>query len=306
MVIRLNLSNDNLVSLLLKGSVIANPDAIRSYGLQNSKENSGQKRFNNYYQWVSTALFVQALLLYLPRYIWLSFEERINRNLRLDVEVDRLDQEKIERVRNYIIGFLLKKPKMCRNTYYYLHVALEFFNLLIVLGQFVFMNYFLNSNFSRYGFKVLQFENWSYEHWFDPMTQAFPKLAKCLFYSYGSSGNLQKADYLCVLPYNTANEKIYLFLWFWFQLLIVAGVLNLAYRLLTGFSREVRCGMIMSKTQCPVNRAALSSIVYNVSVGEWYILGVLASNLDIDLFDSVVTGIYEILGQKRAFSNRQE
>ena len=279
---------------------------MNACGLQNSRENSGNNQYNNYYQWVSTALLVQALLLYLPRYIWLAYEERMNGGLGLDIKIDRLDLDKRERVRDHVINFLLKKPKMCRNTHYYLHVFLEICNLLIVLAQFAFMNYFLNSNFSWYGFKVLQFENWSYLNYCDPMTRAFPKLAKCLFYSYGSSGNEQKADYLCVLPYNTGNAKIYLFLWFWFQLLIVAGVLNLAYRLLTGFSRSIRCSIIMSRAMCPVNRAALSSIVYNVSVGEWYILGVLAENLDIELFDGIVTGIYEILGQKRAFGNRHD
>ena len=278
---------------------------MKSYGLRNSKENGEHKQYNNYYQWVSTALFVQALLIYLPRFIWLDFEKRINSNLQLDVKVDRLDQQKIERTRDYIIDFLIWKPKMCRNSYYYLHVFLEACNLLIVLAQFAFMNFFLNSNFSRYGFKVLQFENWSYELYFDPMTRAFPKLAKCLFYSYGSSGNTQKTDFLCVLPYNTANEKIYLFLWFWFQILILAGVMNLIYRLLLGFSRELRCARIRSQTECPVNRAALSSIVNNVSVGEWYILDVLANNLDITLFDSVVTGINEVFDQKRELNNRR-
>lgn len=279
---------------------------MRSVGLQNSEGKSEFKQHNNYYQWVSFVLFIQALLIYLPRYLWKGHENRINRSLRLDAELDLLDSTKIERVRNYIIGYLLKKPKICHNSSYYLHVLCEVANLLMVLGQFILMNAFLNANFTSYGLKVLQYGNWSNENFFDPMTRAFPKLVKCLFHSYGSSGSVQKSDYLCLLPYNLVNERTYLFLWFWFQLLILLSVINLIYRLLAACSHEVRCAMIMSKTECAVDRTALSSIVYNVSVGEWYILEILAENLDSELFDGIVTGIYEILAQKKEFSNRSD
>ena len=67
----------------------------------------------------------------------------------------------------------------------------------------------------------------------DPMARVFPKvksfhrsavtpplqITKCTFHKFGSSGSVQKFDGICVLPLNIINEKIYVFLWFWFLLL---------------------------------------------------------------------------------------
>ena len=47
----------------------------------------------------------------------------------------------------------------------------------------------------------------------------FPKVAKCTFERFGPTGTIEVFDGLCVLPINIINEKIYIFLWFWFVLL---------------------------------------------------------------------------------------
>ena len=50
-------------------------------------------------------------------------------------------------------------------------------------------------------------------------------MTKCTFHKFGPSGTVQKFDGLCVLPLNIINEKIYVFLWFWFVILaIVTGI----------------------------------------------------------------------------------
>merc|ERR1712106_678679 len=36
------------------------------------------------------------------------------------------------------------------------------------------------------------------------------------FSTYGTSGTIETHDALCVLPMNIINEKIYVFIWFWF------------------------------------------------------------------------------------------
>ena len=41
-------------------------------------------------------------------------------------------------------------------------------------------------------------------------------MTKCTFHKFGPSGTVQTFDGLCVLPLNIINEKIYVFLWFWF------------------------------------------------------------------------------------------
>ena len=62
--------------------------------------------------------------------------------------------------------------------------------------------------------------------------------------------------------------------------------------------------MISIKTEASLNREALSSIVNNSSIGEWFILNVLSKNLDFQLFDDIVNGIYR--NSTRDFKNLQE
>ena len=47
------------------------------------------------------------------------------------------------------------------------------------------------------------------------------QVTKCTFHKFGPSGTVQKFDGLCVLPLNIINEKIYVFLWFWFVILAI-------------------------------------------------------------------------------------
>ena len=44
-------------------------------------------------------------------------------------------------------------------------------------------------------------------------------MTKCTFHKFGTSGNIEKHDALCILPLNIVNEKIYIFIWFWLLLL---------------------------------------------------------------------------------------
>ena len=55
----------------------------------------------------------------------------------------------------------------------------------------------------------------------DPLIYVFPRMTKCTFHKFGTSGEVEKHDALCLLPLNIVNEKVYIFLWFWFILLTV-------------------------------------------------------------------------------------
>jgi hypothetical protein len=43
------------------------------------------------------------------------------------------------------------------------------------------------------------------------------------------TGTLQRHDVLCILPLNVINEKIFIFLWFWFVILSVLSGVALLY-----------------------------------------------------------------------------
>lgn len=91
------------------------------------------------------------------------------------------------------------------------------------------MDTFLGGAFLTYGTEVLKFSNMNQEQRTDPMIEVFPRLTKCTFHKYGPSGSVQDMDALCVLALNILNEKIYIFLWFWFIFLALMSGLAVLY-----------------------------------------------------------------------------
>ena len=59
------------------------------------------------------------------------------------------------------------------------------------------------------------------------------QVTKCTFNNYGPSGTVENKDGLCVLAINIINEKIYIFLWFWFLTLCVWTGVHLFIRILS-------------------------------------------------------------------------
>lgn len=83
--------------------------------------------------------------------------------------------------------------------------------------------------FLTYGTEVLKFSNMNQLERTDPMIAVFPRVTKCTFHKFGASGSIQKLDAMCVLALNIINEKIYIFLWFWFIILAVFSGLAVLY-----------------------------------------------------------------------------
>lgn len=55
----------------------------------------------------------------------------------------------------------------------------------------------------------------------DALIETFPRVTQCNFYLFGSGGEIQRRNVLCVLPQNIMNEKIYLVMWLWFIFLTI-------------------------------------------------------------------------------------
>ena len=81
-----------------------------------------------------------------------------------------------------------------------------------------------------FGLEVIAFAEQDQEDRLDPLIYVFPRMTKvrrflfprfqrfvlqCTFHKFGTSGEVEKHDALCLLPLNIVNEKVYIFLWFW-------------------------------------------------------------------------------------------
>merc|ERR1719415_17297 len=155
----------------------------------------------------------------------------------------------------------------------------ELINFVNVLGQIYFMDFFLGGEFTTYGTDVLAMTEWRPEDREDPMARVFPKMTKCTFHKFGPSGTVQKFDGLCVLPLNIINEKIYVFLWFWFIILTVVSGMQMIYRFIVLMSPRLREMLLKSRSRLSV-RHKVETICRRASVGDWFILYQLGKNID--------------------------
>ena len=106
---------------------------------------------------------------------------------------------------------------------------------------------FLGYQFTTYGWDVLTVTAQSPEDRADPMNMVFPKVTKCTFHKYGPSGTITRHDGLCVLALNSINEKIYVFLWFWFVFVAMFSAMAILYRMVMLLVPGLRVNAIMAR-----------------------------------------------------------
>jgi hypothetical protein len=228
---------------------------------------------HTYYQWVSVVLFFQCMAFYVTRAIWKRWEGGKQEKIIQDLHKCIIKQEDMKKHEDCLVNYLIRTKGM-HNAYAFRFVLCEFLNIIHIILQYWFMNWFLGGQFINFGFDVMKGEGP------DPMSKIFPKMTKCTFHKMGPSGDVQRYDNLCLLPLNILNEKGYIFIWFWLAFL---GLLSLGafiysvvvlsfprsrYLLLHNFNRLVPEGTFIS-------------ILNHVSYGDWFVLYLLSKNMDI-------------------------
>ncbi|GFV74751.1 innexin inx2 [Trichonephila clavipes] len=257
----------------------------------------GQKRvYHAYYQWVCFVLFLQAILFYVPRYFWKSAENGRIKNLILGLNSPCLSEEVKNSNKKLLVEYLVANLNN-HKLYFISYLFAEFLNFVNVIGQIYLIDCFLGGEFSSYGVKVLQFTGWDGSLRYDPMIHVFPRVTKCLFHKFGSGGSIELIDTMCILPINIINEKIYIFLWFWFIILAVLSGLVLAYRLVLIFWPKSRFLVTSSRARL-VKHDNLHIVLSKFKLGDWLILDMLSKNLETLNFRDVVNDVARSLEVK--------
>merc|ERR1719411_2531520 len=167
-------------------------------------------------------------MFYIPHYLWKTFEdkkmEKITSSLRGKTFNTDGRREQCENLINY-----LWETRGMHNAYAFKYFFCDMLNFVNVIGQMYFVNFFLGGVFMTYGTELMNMEDDERMERGDPMMEVFPRVTKCTFHKYGSSGTIMKLDALCVLGLNIINEKIYITLWFWFVFLALATSLYTVY-----------------------------------------------------------------------------
>jgi len=248
-------------------------------------------RYHKYYQWVCFTLFFQAILFYVPRFLWKNWEAGKCKMLVQDMNVPIVEPE----TKKDRIGLLVDYFSVNRNNhqlYFAKFYFCEVLNFVNVIGQIFFMDLFLGGEFTTYGTDVLSMTNLEQEERGDPMARVFPKMTKCTFHKFGPSGTVEKLDGLCVLPLNIINEKIYVFLWFWFIVVTAISGLAIIMRIVqitVGAAREY---FLHSATRLTPT-SQVKYICGQASIGDWFLLYQLSKNIDPLIYREFIGALYK-------------
>lgn len=266
-------------------------------GVRPHVDGEDQVVHHKYYQWVSFVLFIQALFFYVPRFVWKIWE-----NGRISMLVSNISsplvhaEVKIEQLQVLVEYFAVNLHT--HNLYAARFFLCELFNFLNVVAQIYFVDYFLDGEFSQYGFGVLQLTEMDPEDRPDAMARVFPKVTKCTFHKYGPSGNIQKLDGLCLLPLNIVNERIYVLMWFWFLFVAVLSFLNMLYRVVVLLSPRFRAMLLVTRSRL-AHKDDVRRISNKFQVGDWFVLYQMSKSIEPLVFKELVSDLVTKLDDKQ-------
>ncbi|KAL1431951.1 hypothetical protein MTO96_013705 [Rhipicephalus appendiculatus] len=250
-----------------------------------------------YYQWVCFVLCLQAIMFYFPRWLWRSWEHGRVQALLLELNKPLLEEDKKKKQVDDVVEYFYVHRS--QNQAYALRFFIcELMNFVNVIGQMYFIDKFLGGMFSTYGADVIRFMNEDPEVRVDPMTRVFPKMTKCRFHRFGTSGDVQKHDSICLLPLNIINEKIYVFLWFWLIILAVVTGVTLLYRIVVCAFPRYRYLLLKTLSRM-VPPKYMDQLVMKAAYGDWFVLYLLKDNMQAYHFRDIVIKLSEKLASEK-------
>ncbi|KAG9508618.1 Innexin inx2, partial [Fragariocoptes setiger] len=251
------------------------------------KYSPGEERvYHKYYQWVCFVLFLQAVMFYIPRYMWKMWENQKLRHLVLNLSNPILGDDAKKAEISMLVQYLNRNTST-HKPYLYFFALCEALNFFNVCFQMYLVDAFLGGTFSTYGLDVVRYSEMDQDDRNDPMIRIFPRMTKCTFHRYGSSGDVQKHDALCILPLNIINEKIYIFLWFWFVFLALISGGILIYRVCIIMMDRLRFRVLYQRARL-AKKDELKSILEAGDVGDWFLMYMLCKNMDALHFRAVI------------------
>lgn len=252
------------------------------------------KKHVKYYQWVGFLLFFQSILFYIPRWLWKNWEAGKIHALMMDLDIGVVQDVEKRQKKRLLLDYLSDNLKH-HNWWAYRYFFCEFLALINVIGQMFLMDRFFDGAFLTFGLEVIAFAEQDQEDRLDPLIYVFPRMTKCTFHKFGTSGEVEKHDALCLLPLNIVNEKVYIFLWFWFILLAMLSTLVILYRLIIIISPKMRAYLLYIRFRL-IRREVINTIVKKSYVGDWFLFYMLGQNVDSMIFKEVMHELARKLG----------
>uniref|UniRef100_A0A915PVJ1 Innexin n=1 Tax=Setaria digitata TaxID=48799 RepID=A0A915PVJ1_9BILA len=201
-----------------------------------------------YYQWVPIVLLLQALMFFIPQWIWKTL------NKQSGVDLDTI----VKGAKNLRASKCTERKKELEKLALFVEECLEFDTPHHQNRYFCF-----NYGYSLGSYILLDL--WQGREWLD--SGVFPRVTMCDF-KVRRLANIHRYSVQCVLMINMVNEKIYLFIWFWFLFVAASTLLNFIYFLYNTMlaSNRERTGRLlllhMKLDETPMDQAILRRFVH--------------------------------------------
>jgi len=278
--------------------VNASRDVVPHPGVGNHNQMQDKEVvYHKYYQWVTLFLYLQAIMFYIPRYLWKVWEGGKVKMLVMQLNSPIVDDDSKRERKSLLVNYFTVNLHN-HNFYAFRFFLCEVLNFANVLFQIWFTNVFLGYAFSDYGTDVIAMSNREIGSRNDAMDLVFPKVTKCTFRKYGASGTVESHDGLCVLPLNIFNEKIFIFLWFWYIIVAVVSGVGLLYRIVT-FFRPFRQILLRTRSRL-ASQEDVEAVARKCHIGDWFLLYQLAKNMDMMIYREFITELAQKLQGKGA------
>ncbi|KAI8040218.1 innexin inx4 [Drosophila gunungcola] len=262
------------------------PDVV---GRQVAPEN---RRYIRYYQWVVLVLLLESFVFYLPAFLWKIWEGGRLKHLCDDFHKIAVCKDKSKTHLRVLVNYFTSDYKETHFRYFASYVFCEILNISISIVNMLLLDIFFGGFWTRYWAALLALFNGDFDRWNSITMQVFPKCSKCEVFIGGSGGSDSSYDFLCLLPLNMLNEKIFAFLWIWF--VFVAGLVTLKflYRLATVLHPGMRNQLMRAKTRF-MPMAHLQLALRNCSFGDWFVLMRVGNNISPEIFRKLLEELYE-------------
>nr|ACO15764.1 Innexin shaking-B [Caligus clemensi] len=277
----------------------------------NHKED--ERIYQNYYQWIPFILFFQGVLCYFPYNYWKLSESgkvaELLKILKTDQESPNNTGSLYYRGSAFLnIGSLAKSLVLKRGShcaYALKYLLAQFLCVASLAIQLYAMDFLMGGNFLTMGTKLLYIQTDEDIKDFDknPLLKIFPRLIRCWFESkIGMSGTPERYPALCILPVNVFNEKVFVFMWFWFIILLTTGLFYLLWTVITVACSLPRIFILRFSVSSSNSSYAFDRLVQMSDFGDWFLLRLIRRNIDSTTFTMLMDDLAEQM-TTRAFQN---
>jgi len=279
--------------------------------LEDRKEKQAdQKPDTVYYQWVPFIFLLNAVVFTIPYFFWRwseggfikGFLVEGNQAKNVCQSID--DPERRDLAKSQARYFRMKMRS--HECVFWRLVACEAANLLVVSINFGLVNLFLGGTFEAYGVHSIKFLDEVLNRnnaQSNPMCYAFPTMTQCNFIKTIAEAPT-KNSYLCILPHNIANQKIFLAFWFMFIILFIVAVNGIIYRIFTLSVQRYRKRQILDTIDFghwdqdqkkKIERMVNNHFSQWTQYGDWYMLQLIGKNVDTHYFNYFVVELSNAL-----------